>query len=67
MGAMSTSSGEALALTGAILGHANLRSTMRYAHVQLDPSLKAANRVGMKLAAALAGAPRLASRKQAAS
>lgn len=55
MGAMSTSSGEALALTGAILGHANLRSTMRYAHVQLDPSLKAANRVGKKLAAALAG------------
>lgn len=55
MGAMSTSSGEALALTGAILGHANLRSTMRYAHVQLDPSLKAANRVGKKLAAALSG------------
>lgn len=55
MGAMSTSSGEALALTGAILGHVNLRSTMRYAHVQLDPSLKAANRVGKKLAAALAG------------
>jgi integrase len=55
MGAMSTSSGEALALTGAILGHANLRSTMRYAHVQLDPSLKAANRVGTMLAAALAG------------
>lgn len=56
MGAMSTSSGEALALTGAILGHKNLRSTMRYAHVQLDPSLKAADRVGKKLAAALAGA-----------
>ncbi|MFA6117962.1 MAG: hypothetical protein WC729_28515 [Sphingomonas sp.] len=54
MGAMSRSSGEAFALTGAILGHVNL-STMRYAHVQLDPSLKAADRVGNKLAAALAG------------
>lgn len=66
MGAMSTSSGEALALTGAILGHANLRSTMRYAHVQLDPSLKAANRVGKKLAAALAGDTLAPRRKRSA-
>lgn len=66
MGAMSTSSGEALALTGAILGHANLRSTMRYAHVQLDPSLKAANRVGKKLAAALSGSTTATKRKRAA-
>ncbi|WP_426265271.1 tyrosine-type recombinase/integrase [Sphingomonas sp. PWP1-2] len=66
MGAMSTSSGEALALTGAILGHVNLRSTMRYAHVQLDPSLKAANRVGKKLAAALAGQSSPAKGKRAA-
>ncbi len=64
MGAMSTSSGEALALTGAILGHKNLRSTMRYAHVQLDPSLRAANRVGKKLAAALAGSSSTLKSKQ---
>ncbi|OYX52367.1 MAG: integrase [Sphingomonas sp. 32-66-10] len=55
VGATATSHGEALALTGAILGHANLRSTMIYAHVQHDPSVKAANRVGRRIASALAG------------
>ncbi len=40
LGSTATSSGEALALTGAILWHANLRSTAIYAHAQLDPSLK---------------------------
>lgn len=53
MGAIATSSGEALALTGAILGHANMRSTMIYAHVEMDPSKLAADRVGEQLAAAL--------------
>jgi integrase len=38
MGSTATSTGEALALTGAILGHANPRSTAIYAHVQNDPS-----------------------------
>ena len=55
MGAVATSSGEALALTGAILGHANMRSTMIYAHVEMDPSLLAANRVGDQIAEALKG------------
>lgn len=55
MGATATSTGEALALTGAILGHANMRSTMIYAHVQHDPSRRAANRVAKTIAAALAG------------
>ena len=55
VGATATSNGEALALTGAILGHSNMRSTMIYAHVQHDPSIKAANRVGECVAAALAG------------
>lgn len=55
VGATATSHGEALALTGAILGHASLRSTMIYAHVQHDPSVKAANRVGRRIASALAG------------
>lgn len=57
MGSMAVSSGEALALTGAILGHANARSTAIYAHVQNDPSKGAANRVTKLLAAALAGEP----------
>ncbi len=37
MGSTATSTGEALALTGAILGHSNPRSTAIYAHVQADP------------------------------
>jgi len=53
VGAIATSSGEALALTGAILGHANIRSTMIYAHVEMDPSKLAADRVGEQLAGAL--------------
>lgn len=57
MGSTSTSTGEALALTGAILGHSNPRSTAIYAHVQTDPSRRAANRVTKKIAAALAGKP----------
>ena len=57
MGSTAISNGEALAMTGAILGHANPRSTAIYAHVQTDPSRRAANRVTKKIAAALAGKP----------
>ena len=55
LGSTATSTGEALALTGAILGHANHRSTVIYAHVQNDPSRRAADRVSRKIAAALEG------------
>lgn len=55
IGSTAISTGEALALTGAILGHSNPRSTAIYAHVQNDPSRRAANRVTKKIAAALAG------------
>jgi integrase len=57
MGSTATSTGEALALTGAILGHSNPRSTAIYAHVQANPSKRAADRVSKKIAAALAGKP----------
>lgn len=53
IGAIATSSGEALAMTGAILGHANMRSTMIYAHIDYDPMKQAADRVGDKISAAL--------------
>ncbi len=66
MGAISTSTGEALALTGAILGHSNMRSTMIYAHVEMDPSRKAANRVGKRIADALSGHLKTASRTKVA-
>ncbi len=55
MGGIATSTGEALAMTGAILGHANARSTEIYAHVERDPARKAADRVGAQIAAALNG------------
>jgi integrase len=55
VGSTAVSFGEALALTGAILGHANPRSTAIYAHVQFDPSRRAADRVTNKISAALAG------------
>ncbi|MFG1285268.1 tyrosine-type recombinase/integrase [Xanthobacter autotrophicus] len=53
MGSTAVSTGEALALTGAILGHANARSTSLYAHVQNDPSKSAADRVSLTIADAL--------------
>ena len=56
VGSTAVSSGEALALAGAILGHANPRSTAIYAHIQYDPSRQAANRVAKRIADALAGA-----------
>lgn len=63
IGSTATSAGEALALTGAILGHANPRSTAIYAHVQRLPMQQAAERVSDKIAIALgitAGEKRLA-------
>lgn len=53
LGSTAVSGGEALALTGAILGHSNPRSTAIYAHVQRAPMKKAAERVSGKLAKAL--------------
>lgn len=53
IGSTAISSGEAMALTGAILGHSNQRSTAIYAHIQHVPSRKAANRVSGAIASAL--------------
>ena len=53
IGSTAISTGEAIALTGAILGHSNPRSTAIYAHIQHEASRKAANRVSRKIAAAL--------------
>ncbi len=55
MGSTSTSVGQALALTGAILGHSNLRSTAIYAHVDMGPAKRAAERASSRIAAAMAG------------
>lgn len=53
IGSTAISSGEAMALTGAILGHSNPRSTAIYAHIQHVPSRKAAIRVSDTIALAL--------------
>lgn len=55
LGSTSVSSGESLEMTGALLGHANMRSTQVYAHLQADPSLRVANRVGKAIDTALKG------------
>jgi integrase len=55
MGSASVSAGESLAMTGAILGHKNSRSTDIYAHVADDPAKRAADRVTETLSNALLG------------
>ena len=57
LGSAAVSTGETLAMTGAILGHSNARSTAIYAHVQRDPAKKAAGRAVGPIAAALSGKP----------
>ncbi|MDB5496887.1 MAG: integrase [Phenylobacterium sp.] len=53
LGAAAASGGEGLLLVGAILGHANARSSQIYAHVDRDPARLAADRATAGIAAAL--------------
>ncbi len=53
IGSAAVSSGETLAMTGALLGHADSRSTSIYAHMQNDPARQAADRVVAPIATAL--------------
>lgn len=53
IGSAAVSSGETLTMTGALLGHANARSTSIYAHMQQDPVRRAADRVVGPIATAL--------------
>ena len=53
IGSASVSSGETLAMTGALLGHTDSRSTSIYAHIQQDPARRAADRVVGPIATAL--------------
>ena len=55
LGRHATAGGESLLLLGAVLGHANPRSTAIYAHVSRDPAKLAADRITGALAAALNG------------
>lgn len=53
MGSIAASAGEGLPIVGALLGHANHRSTSIYAHLQDDPTRRAADRVVQSIASAL--------------
>ncbi|MGO4835885.1 tyrosine-type recombinase/integrase, partial [Rhizobiaceae sp. 2RAB30] len=55
IGSHAVSGGQSLEMTGAILGHKDLRSTMVYAHLQQSPAQRAANRAVGGIAAALSG------------
>ncbi|BCH22071.1 tyrosine-type recombinase/integrase [Mesorhizobium sp. L-8-3] len=55
LGSAAVSIGETLVMTGAILGHSEMRSTQIYAHVQQDPAARAAARAVKPIAAALSG------------
>ena len=56
LGQHAAAGGESLLLLGAVLGHANPRSTAIYAHVSHDPAKLAADRITGALAIALNGA-----------
>lgn len=45
--------GMSLPIIGRILGHTQARTTQRYAHVDIDPALAAADRIGNTVSAAL--------------
>jgi integrase len=49
--------GDALPVIGAILGHADVKTTSRYAHLADDPVRKAADGIAGSVHAALSGAP----------
>lgn len=49
-------SGDSLALIGKLLGHADVKTTARYAHLADDPLKKAADRIAKDIAAAMDGA-----------
>ena len=47
--------GDALAVIGAILGHADVKTTSRYAHLADDPVRNAANEISKSIHAAFIG------------
>lgn len=60
IGSAAVSTGETLAMTGALLGHASQQATSIYAHMQQDPARRAADRVVAPIATALGMQPEAA-------
>jgi hypothetical protein len=48
--------GEGLAMIGKLLGHTQVQTTARYAHLAADPMKQAATKISDRLASALLGA-----------
>jgi hypothetical protein len=53
----SGSRGDALAVIGSILGHADVKTTSRYAHLADDPVRQAADGIAKAVSAAFTGQP----------
>ena len=49
--------GEGLSMIGKLLGHTQIQTTARYAHLASDPMKAAANKISDRLASALLNAP----------
>jgi integrase len=45
--------GASLSLIGRLLGHSQAQTTLRYAHIDVDPALRVADQLGSSIAAAM--------------